>query len=152
MQSTFKLVFFISSFVVFFVFSACSRNIDIALENSQNSNLNSRGDNVPITAIVYKLNDINKFIDASALDLLHREDVILGKDKIDSIRMQVSPNEKVNVATINDDEVAYIGVLVLYANIEGKRIKSHIKVRDIKGMGDTNIRFEILKDGVQFVE
>jgi len=118
------------------MFVSCSRNIDIVVENYENSNLNSRGDNVPITAVVYKLNDIKKFQDASVIDLLNREDIILGKDKIDSIKIQVVPNEKVSVTTINDNEVAYIGVLVVYKNLENKKLKSHKKVKDINGSGD----------------
>ncbi|WP_181882409.1 type VI secretion system lipoprotein TssJ [Helicobacter didelphidarum] len=146
-----KLTFFILPLIVSIILTACSRNIDIALENIENSNLNNRGDNVPVTAIIYKLNDIKKFRDASAFDLLYREDVILGKDKIDSIKMQVSPNEKVAVTTI-DKKVAYIGILVIYVNTEGKRIKSYVKVKDIRGIRDTKVSFTIFKEGVYFVE
>ncbi|MWV62921.1 type VI secretion system lipoprotein TssJ [Helicobacter saguini] len=133
----------------FFMF-ACSRNIGIGIDNRQDSNLNNRNDNVPITAIVYKLNDIKKFEDANMLDLLNREDVVLGKDKIDSIRLQVAPNEKVNITNFKSKEVPYIAILVVYTNNENKRNKTYMRVKKIKGIRDRQVKFIITKDGVNF--
>lgn len=50
--------------------------------------LNNRFDDVPVMLIIYELNNIEKFIDSSDKDLIAREDGALGKDKIDSMRLQ----------------------------------------------------------------
>ncbi|WP_290456599.1 type VI secretion system lipoprotein TssJ, partial [Helicobacter rodentium] len=79
-------------FLVILVFFACSSSkVDIKINNHEKSNLNNRQDDVPLTIIVYQLKDIKKFEQANDIDLFSRGDVVLGKDKIDSIKMQIAP-------------------------------------------------------------
>ena len=92
----------------------CSTTASIAVINDKNSNPNIHGDNVPVTLKLYKLNGVERFKEASVLDLNTREDAVLGKDKIDVVRMQIAPNDTKVMATIKKKEVGYIGVLVLF--------------------------------------
>ncbi|EAJ0872697.1 type VI secretion lipoprotein TssJ, partial [Campylobacter coli] len=70
-------------------FCACSSVVSVKINNVENSNLNNRHDDVPVTAIVYQLKDIKKFEEASDIDLATREEGVLGKDKLDSIKTQI---------------------------------------------------------------
>ncbi|WP_104119393.1 type VI secretion system lipoprotein TssJ, partial [Campylobacter hyointestinalis] len=116
--------------------------------NIENSNLNNRFDDVPLTVIVYQLKDIKKFEEASDLDLVNREDGILGKDKIDSIKMQIAPKNNVIAVKVNDEEVPYIGVLVLFANNTKKVTKIWAKTEDAIGFGSRKtLKFEVNKEG-----
>ncbi len=136
--------------VVLLFCCACSVDeIRVDVLNYTNTNLNQRGDNVPVTVVVYKLNDIEKFSDASVEDLLKREDVVLGKDKIDSIKMQIAPDDSVVAMNIKESEVPYVGILVVYANLEKKRVKSYIKTSEIEEDSDIRLlQFGITSDGV----
>ena len=123
----------------------CSTTASIAVINDKNSNPNIHGDNVPVTLKLYKLNGVERFKEASVLDLNTREDAVLGKDKIDVVRMQIALNDTKVMATIKKKEVGYIGVLVLFATMQNKKYKSAVKSKDISG---DNVTFTITNQGV----
>lgn len=123
----------------------CSTTASIAVINDKNSNPNIHGDNVPVTLKLYKLNGVERFKEASVLDLNTREDAVLGKDKIDVVRMQIAPNDTKVMATIKKKEVGYIGVLVLFATMQNKKYKSAVKSKDISG---DIVTFTITNQGV----
>ncbi|MCW1360956.1 type VI secretion system lipoprotein TssJ [Campylobacter sp. US33a] len=145
----FNVKFFIFILLSLFL-SACSSNVSVQINNLENSNLNNRFDDVPITVIVYQLKDIKKFEEASDLDLATREDGVLGKDKIDSIKLQIAPKDKVIAVKVNDEEVPYIGVLALFANHTKKTTKIGVKTEEASGFGSNKIlKFEISKEGIK---
>lgn len=126
--------------------TACSTPIQVIVSNYEDSNLNNRGDNVPITLIVYQLKDSKKFEYASPKDLISRESVALGRDKIDSIKIQVPPNEKeILVAEFNEKEGDYIGILALFSNIKGKKQKFYKKLNSVF---ENIIKINITKNGI----
>lgn len=130
---------------VFIIMYGCSSTAVITMINDKNSNPNYHGDNVPVTLKLYKLNGVERFKEASVLDLNTREDTVLGKDMIDVSRMQIAPNDAKVMATIKKKDVGYIGVLVMYANMQNKKIKSAIRSKDISG---DNVTFTISSEGV----
>lgn len=130
---------------VFIIMYGCSSTAVITMINDKNSNPNYHGDNVPVTLKLYKLNGVERFKEASVLDLNTREDTVLGKDMIDVSRMQIAPNDTKVMATIKKKDVGYIGVLVMYANMQNKKIKSAIRSKDISG---DNVTFTISSEGV----
>ncbi|EHZ4886114.1 type VI secretion system lipoprotein TssJ [Campylobacter sp. CNRCH_2013_0855] len=132
--------------------SSCSSVVSVKIDNIKNSNLNSRNDDVPLTVIVYQLKDVNKFIKASDLELINREDAILGRDKIDSIRLQIAPKDNIIAFKVIDEEVPYIGILVLFANNTKKVTKIWAKTDDANGFGTKKtLKFEITKDGIRHI-
>lgn len=132
--------------------SSCSSVVSVKIDNIKNSNLNSRNDDVPLTVIVYQLKDVNKFIKASDLELINREDALLGRDKIDSIRLQIAPKDNIIAFKIIDEEVPYIGILVLFANNTKKVTKTWAKTDDANGFGTKKtLKFEITKDGIKHI-
>ena len=128
---------------IFIIMYGCSSTAVITMINDKNSNPNYHGDNVPVK--LYKLNGVERFKEASVLDLNTREDAVLGKDMIDVSRMQIAPNDAKVMATIKKKDVGYIGVLVMYANMQNKKIKSAIRSKDISG---DNVTFTISSEGV----
>lgn len=131
-------------FLLFAVYG-CSTTASIAVINDKNSNPNIHGDNVPVTLKLYKLNGVERFKEASVLDLNTREDAVLGKDKIDVVRMQIAPNDTKIMAEIKKKETGYIGVLVLFATMQNKKYKSAIRSKDISG---DNVTFTITNQGI----
>lgn len=131
-------------FLLFAVYG-CSTTASIAVINDKNSNPNIHGDNVPVTLKLYKLNGVERFKEASVLDLNTREDAVLGKDKIDVVRMQIAPNDTKIMAEIKKKEIGYIGVLVLFATMQNKKYKSAIRSKDISG---DNVTFTITNQGI----
>lgn len=123
----------------------CSTTASVAVINDKNSNPNIHGDNVPVTLKLYKLNGVERFKEASVLDLNTREDAVLGKDKIDVVRMQIAPNDTKIMAEIKKKEIDYIGILVLFATMQNKKYKSAIRSKDISG---DNITFTITNQGI----
>ena len=117
---------------IFMIFMVGCGQIQVGINNMPNSNLNNRGDNVPITVIVYQLSDIKKFEEATEMDLIAKENEVLGKDKIDSIKLQIQPNANVSIVKIDKENVPYVGVLVLYADQGKTKIKEFKKTSDIK--------------------
>lgn len=141
-----QVVFFVSAL---FFLSACSSIVSVEIDNKENSNLNNRLDDVPLTIIVYQLKDITKFEKANDLDLSTREDGVLGKDKIDSFKMQIAPNDSVIAVKVNDEEVPYIGVFALFANPAKKITKLWAKTEDARGFGkNKSLKFEVNKEGI----
>lgn len=136
--------------VIACLFVACSSKVDVQISNQENSNLNNRLDDVPLTLIVYQLKDIKKFEKASDIDLFTREDGVLGKDKIDSIKMQIAPKDNLIAVNIEDEEVLYIGILVLFANSGKKITKIWAKTSEATGfwLGSKKLEFKITKDGI----
>ncbi len=130
---------------IFIIMYGCSSTAVITMINDKNSNPNYHGDNVPVTLKLYKLNGVERFKEASVLDLNTREDAVLGKDMIDVSRMQIAPNDAKVMATIKKKDVGYIGVLVMYANMQNKKIKLAIRSKDISG---DNVTFTISSEGV----
>ena len=128
-----------------FAVNGCSTTASIAVINDKNSNPNIHGDNVPVTLKLYKLNGVERFKEASVLDLNTREDAVLGKDKIDVVRMQIAPNDTKIMAEIKKKETGYIGVLVLFATMQNKKYKSAIRSKDISG---DNVTFTITNQGI----
>ncbi|QOR00545.1 type VI secretion system lipoprotein TssJ [Campylobacter sp. 2014D-0216] len=139
------IILFIGMFL-----SACSSVVSVKIDNVKNSNLNNRNDDVPLTVIVYQLKNVNKFTKASDLELITREDAVLGKDKIDSIRLQIAPRDNVIAFKVVDEEVPYIGILVLFANKTKKITKIWAKTDDADGFGTKKtLKFEITKNGIR---
>lgn len=128
-----------------FAVYGCSTTASITVINDKNSNPNIHGDNVPVTLKLYKLNGVERFKEASVLDLNTREDAVLGKDKIDVVRMQIAPNDTKIMAEIKKKETGYIGILVLFATMQNKKYKSAIRSKDISG---DNVTFTITNQGV----
>ena len=127
-------------------FVACSTPVRVMVSNYEDSNLNNRGDNVPVTLLVYQLKDGKRFEYASPQDLLNRESVVLGRDKIDSVRVQIPPNEKNMIAAeINKKEGKYIGILALFANSQNKTQKFHKKLNRVCR---NIIRLDITQNGI----
>ena len=127
-------------------FVACSTPVRVMVSNYEDSNLNNRGDNVPVTLLIYQLKDGKRFEYASPQDLLSRESVVLGRDKIDSIRVQIPPNEKNMIAAeINKKEGKYIGILALFANSQNKTQKFHKKLNRVCR---NIIRLDITQNGI----
>lgn len=123
----------------------CSTTASVAVINDKNSNPNIHGDNVPVTLKLYKLSGVERFKEASVLDLNTREDAVLGKDKIDVVRMQIAPNDTKIMAEIKKKEIGYIGILVLFATMQNKKYKSAIKSKEISG---DNVTFTITNQGI----
>ena len=117
---------------IFMIFMVGCGQIQVGINNMPNSNLNNRGDNVPITVIVYQLSDIKKFEEATEMDLIAKESEVLGRDKIDSIKLQIQPNANASIVKIDKESVPYVGVLVLYADQGKTKIKEFKKTSDIK--------------------
>lgn len=138
-----KFVLIICS-ALFFI--ACSAPIKVKVFNQENSNLNSRGDNVPITLVIYQLKDFKKFEQASRSDIITREGVVLGRDKIDSTRVQVPPNEQGMIATeIAKREGKYIGIVALFANPQGKNQKF---IKKLNRVFKNTIELDITQKGI----
>lgn len=136
-------LFFIMSIMLFV---ACSTPVKIIVSNYENSNLNNRHDNVPVTILIYQLKDGKRFEYASPQDLLSRESVVLGKDKIDSMRVQILPNEKNRIAAeINKKEGKYIGILALFANPQHKNQKFYKKLNRVYR---NTIKIDITQNGI----
>lgn len=140
--------------LIVLIFSACSSKVDVKINNHEESNLNNRQDDVPLTIIVYQLKDIKKFEQASDIDLFAREDSILGKDKIDSIKMQIAPKDDVVAVNVEDEEVPYIGILVFFANNDKKTTKAWAKTSQASGFWfkDKRLEFAITKNGIRFIQ
>lgn len=133
-----------------FLFAACSSTVSIKISNIENSNLNNRSDDVPVTIVVYKLSNIEKFIDSSDKDLITREDGALGKDKIDSMKLQIAPKNEVIALKIKDKEVPYIGILALFANDALRTTKVWVKTKKVNGLRNKKVvKFEITQEGIK---
>ncbi|MBZ7942850.1 type VI secretion system lipoprotein TssJ [Campylobacter molothri] len=140
-------------FLLPLIFCACSSMVSIKINNKENSNLNKRNDDVPVTAIIYQLKDIKKFEEASDMDLATREDGVLGKDKLDSIKTQIAPKDNIIAIKVDSGEVPYVGVLVLFANNTNKATKIWAKTKDANGFGSGKyLKFEISKKGIKRIE
>ncbi|AQQ59255.1 type VI secretion lipoprotein [Helicobacter bilis] len=133
-------------FAMMLILIGCNTPIRIQASNHDNSNLNNRNDNVPITLVIYQLKDVNKFEYASIQDLTMRESVVLGRDNVDSIRIQVPPNEKdMLVAEFAKKEGKYIGILALFANSQGKKQKFYKKLNKVF---KNTIKIDITQEGI----
>ncbi|EFP5458811.1 type VI secretion system lipoprotein TssJ [Campylobacter jejuni] len=134
-------------------FCACSSVVSVKINNVENSNLNNRHDDVPVTAIVYQLKDIKKFEEASDIDLATREEGVLGKDKLDSIKTQIAPKDNIIAVKVDEEEVPYVGILVLFANNTKKTTKIWTKTEDANGFGKNKyLKFEISKEGIKRIK
>lgn len=140
----------LASFAALVFLCACSSTVSVKINNTENSNLNNRLDDVPLTVVVYQLKDIIKFEEASEIDLATREDGVLGKDKIDSIKLQIAPKDSIVAVKITNEETLYVGVLALFANSAKKITKVWAKMKDASGFGtDKTLEFEITKEGIK---
>lgn len=128
------------------LFGACSNTVSVVISNIENSNLNNRLDDVPVTLIIYKLKNIEKFKEASDKDLITREDGALGKDKIDSIKLQIAPKNEIVAIKVEDDEVSYIGILALFANNAKKITKTWATTNE------KTLKFEITQEGIKTIQ
>lgn len=138
-------------FILSLLFISCSSTVSIKINNIEKSNLNNRLDDVPVTITIYQLKNIEKFKEANDKDLLTREDGALGKDKIDSIRLQIAPKDEVIAIKVEDKEVPYIGILALFANNEKKITKIWAKTKDARGFGDNKtLTFNITHEGIKW--
>lgn len=141
MKNVYVALVFVAMFCI-----GCSTPIRIHAYNYDNSNLNNRNDNVPVTLIIYQLKDINKFEYASPKDLAMRESVVLGRDNVDSVKIQVPPNEKnMLVAEFAKKEGKYIGILALFANPQNKKQKFYKKLHRVF---KNTIKISITQDGI----
>lgn len=140
--------------VLCLLFTACSNTVSVKVSNIEKSNLNNRLDDVPVTLIIYKLKNIEKFKEASEKDLITREDGALGKDKIDSIKLQIAPKNEILALKIQDKEVPYLGILTLFTNDTNKTTKIWVRTKDAKGFWSGFLRkktltFEITQEGIK---
>lgn len=129
--------------------------MNVKVDNIEKSNLNNRSDDVPVTLVVYKLNNIEKFKESSDRDLITREDGALGKDKIDSMRLQISPKSKIVAIKVNKKKVPYIGILTLFANDTNKTTKIWAKTKDANGFGfwsEKTLKFKITQEGIRQIQ
>lgn len=127
-------------------FSGCYTTKQIRIKNDKDSNFNLNSDAVPVTIMLYQLKDTAKFKDATAMDLIERADVVLGKDKIDITKMQIAPDSEKVVATIDKNEIPYIGILVIYNNMfKKKKIKSLVESDEISR---DLLELEVKKEGI----
>lgn len=134
------------------LFAACSRTVSIKVNNVENSNLNNRLDDVPVTLIFYKLKNIEKFEGASNKDLITREDGVLGKDKVDSIKLQIAPKSEIIAIKVKKRESPYVGVLALFANNTKKKTKSWAKIKSVTEFwSKKSLTFEITQEGIKMV-
>lgn len=138
----------------FLLLGACSNTVDIKISNIEKSNLNKRADDVPLTIIIYKLKNIEKFKEASDKDLTTREDGALGKDKIDSIKLQIAPKSEIVAIKVEDEEVPYIGILALFANNDTKKAtKVWMSTKDASGFwNNKTLNFEITQEGIKAIQ
>ena len=138
------------------LFVSCSNTVSVRISNIEKSNLNNRSDDVPITLVIYKLKNIEKFKETSDRDLTTREDGALGKDKIDSIRLQIAPKDEIIAIKVKDKEVPYIGILALFANNTNntkKVTKIWAKTKDASGSWNKKIlKFKITQEGIQIIQ
>lgn len=126
--------------------SGCYSSKQILIKNDKDSNYNLNSDAVPVTIFLYQLKDIAKFKDASAIDLIERADVVLGKDKIDITKMQIAPDNQKTIATINKNDVPYVGFLVVYSKMsKKKKVKSLIESDEISR---NLLELQIKKEGI----
>lgn len=140
-----KIYFFILALISFYI-SGCYSTKQILIKNDKDSNFNLNADAVPVTILLFQLKDTAKFKNASAIDLIERGDVVLGKDKIDITRMQIAPDNEKIIATINKKEVPYLGFLVIYSNMnKKKKVKSLIESDEISR---DFLELQIKKDGI----
>lgn len=140
-----KIYFVILALISFYI-SGCYSTKQILIKNDKNSNFNVNSDAVPVTIFLYQLKDTAKFKDATAIDLIERPDVVLGKDKIDITKMQIAPDSEKVVATIDKNEIPYIGVLVVYNNMfKKKKVKSLIESDEISR---DLLEMQIKKEGI----
>ncbi|MCW1604022.1 type VI secretion lipoprotein TssJ [Campylobacter jejuni] len=75
---------------------------------------------------------LKKFEEASDIDLATREEGVLGKDKLDSIKTQIAPKDNIIAVKVDEEEVPYVGILVLFANNTKKTTKNMGKDRRCK--------------------
>ncbi|BAM12629.1 type VI secretion lipoprotein [Helicobacter cinaedi PAGU611] len=139
------------------LFGACSNNVSVKISNIEKSNLNNRFDDVPVTLIIYKLKDVKKFEEANDKDLITREDGALGKDKIDSIKLQIAPKSEIVAIKVKDKEVPYIGLLALFASDTKKVTKAWVKTKDVSGLwsrfwNEKTLKFEITQEGIKTIK
>lgn len=129
---------------------ACSNTVSIRVSNVEKSNLNNRSDDVPVTFIVYKLKSVERFEEASDRDLITREDGVLGKDKIDSIKLQIAPKNEIVAIKVKDKDVPYVGILVLFANDTKKITKAWVKTKNASGFWNKKmLKFQITQEGIR---
>ena len=77
----------------------------------------------------------------------------MGKDKIDSLKMQLAPqDENVFAIKVEDKEVSYIGVLALFANKVGKMTKIWVRTKKADGIFTKSLKFEITNEGIKRVK
>lgn len=132
--------------LILLCFTGCYSPKQILVKNDRNSNFNLNSDAVPITIYLYQLKDTAKFKDASAMDLIERSDIVLGRDKLDITRMQIAPDSEKIIATIDKSQVPYVGFLVVYSNMNKRRkIKSLIESDEISR---DLLELQISKDGI----
>lgn len=140
-----KIYFVILALVSFYI-SGCYSTKQILIKNDKNSNFNLNSDAVPVTIMLYQLKDTAKFKDATAIDLIERPEVVLGRDKIDITKMQIAPDSEKVVATIDKNEIPYIGILVVYNNMfKKKKVKSLIESDEISR---DLLELQIKKEGI----
>lgn len=141
-----RKVYFVILVLFSFYVSGCYSSKQILIKNDKNSNFNVNDDAVPVTIYLFQLKDTAKFKDATAIDLIECPEVVLGKDKIDITRMQIAPDSEKVVATIDKNEVPYIGILVVYNNMfKKKKSKSLIESDEISR---DLLELQIKKEGI----
>lgn len=144
-----RKVYFVILVLFSFYVSGCYSSKQILIKNDKNSNFNVNDDAVPVTIYLFQLKDTAKFKDATAIDLIERPEVVLGKDKIDITRMQIAPDSEKVVATIDKNEIPYIGILVVYNNMfKKKKSKSLIESDEISR---DLLELQIKKEGIFIV-
>lgn len=132
---------------------SCSNNVNVHIQNQENSNLNNRNDDVPITLIIFQLKDIKKFQSSNDNDIISNEDGVLGNDKIDSMRIQIAPKNYILPLKVDNENIPYIGILALFANDSEQRTTKVFADTKVGGMfSDGDLFFEISNLGIKQVK
>jgi len=92
--------------------------VDLAIKASPDLNRNQAGTPLSVAVRLYSLNDRARFATADAYGLMSRENAVLGDERAGSEEIVVRPGETRNVTMAPKPGVRYLGVAVLFHDID----------------------------------
>jgi len=92
--------------------------VDLAIKASPDLNPNAAGTPLSVAVRLYSLNDRARFATADAYGLMSRENAVLGDERAGSEEIVVRPGETRNVTMAPKPGVRYLGVAVLFHDID----------------------------------
>jgi type VI secretion system protein VasD len=92
--------------------------VDLAIKASPDLNRNQAGTPLSVAVRLYSLNDRSRFATADAYGLMSRENAVLGDERAGSEEIVVRPGETRNVTMAPKPGVRYLGVAVLFHDID----------------------------------